>query len=616
MPRDYKTDPHGKKYSPVSQNIIDEAKKAVHKGLSIRSASKQFGIPYTVLHRHVKNNNVKKIGGQTALSEDEEALLVDRLAMCAEWGYPIDRFDLQCIVKGYLDRRGRVVRKFTNNMPGKDFAELFIKRHKDRLSIRMCQNIKRARAGVTPAIINEYFDHLEKTLAEVPPQNIINFDETNLQDDPGRKKVISKRGTKYPERVMKHSNSSTSVMFAASGSGVLLPCYVVYKSNHLYSSWTEGGPRGTRFNRTKSGWFDSLCFDDWIRTIVIPYLKQLEGKKYIIGDNLSSHLSVESIKACQDHQISCVFLPSNSTHLTQPLDVAFFRPVKVAWRNILLEWKNGPGRKESCVPKDVFPRLLKKLLNKIELNHVANIKAGFSKAGIIPLNRQQVLKMLPQEIGSQHDNERAETELNGSFRAFLQEMRYEGPAMPRKRRKKIDVVPGMSVEVQGGGDDDNNDVPPVLSSESEMDVDTPDSGEEETALDSNADCAGRNTTTIDKCGFNTFPVRPQVEEITEGDWLVVGFSTTAANSTTAGSSKLRHFIGKVLNITVISGGKVFEGTFVRSKVTRDHNGFIYVFPNVPDVSSFSYEQVVQKLTPPETFRRGQLKFGIKHSYLQ
>ena len=25
----------------------------------------------------------------------------------------------------------------------------------------------------------------------------------------------------------------------------------------------EGGPSGTRYNRSKSGWFDGVIFDDW-----------------------------------------------------------------------------------------------------------------------------------------------------------------------------------------------------------------------------------------------------------------------------------------------------------------------------------------------------------------
>jgi hypothetical protein len=59
----------------------------------------------------------------------------------------------------------------------------------------------------------------------------------------GKKKIITRRGCKHPERVMNTSKSATSIMFAATGDGKLLPPYVVYKSQNLYSSWTVGGPK-------------------------------------------------------------------------------------------------------------------------------------------------------------------------------------------------------------------------------------------------------------------------------------------------------------------------------------------------------------------------------------
>ena len=37
-------------------------------------------------------------------------------------------------------------------------------------------------------MISEYFEILEKTFDEIPPENIYNYDETNLTDDPGAKK--------------------------------------------------------------------------------------------------------------------------------------------------------------------------------------------------------------------------------------------------------------------------------------------------------------------------------------------------------------------------------------------------------------------------------------------
>ena len=206
--------------------------------------------------------------------------------------------------------------RFKNNTPGQDFVYGFLKRHKSQLKFRPSTKIKRSRAAVSRTVVKQYFDHLEKELEGVPPSNIVNYDETNLTDDPGRKKVIVKRGCKYPDRVINSSKVSTSIMFAAAADGTILPPYVVYKSTHLWDTWTEGGPPRCRYNRTKSGWFDAKCFEDWVGNIAVPYLKKLPGKKILIGDNLASHLWWESIELCLEHDIHFVFLPPNATHLS------------------------------------------------------------------------------------------------------------------------------------------------------------------------------------------------------------------------------------------------------------------------------------------------------------
>lgn len=38
--------------------------------------------------------------------------------------------------------------------------------------------------------MKSYFTELNKSLTNVPPENIIIYDETNLTDDPGRKKIL------------------------------------------------------------------------------------------------------------------------------------------------------------------------------------------------------------------------------------------------------------------------------------------------------------------------------------------------------------------------------------------------------------------------------------------
>ncbi|KAL4702794.1 hypothetical protein ACJJTC_014035 [Scirpophaga incertulas] len=96
-------------------------------------------------------------GGQTALTKEEEEHVILNLNTCAEWGYPLDVTDFS-----------------------------FLKRNKKHISQRLCQNIKRARATVSPTTINEFLSELVKSIENVPLGNILNYDESNLFDDPGR----------------------------------------------------------------------------------------------------------------------------------------------------------------------------------------------------------------------------------------------------------------------------------------------------------------------------------------------------------------------------------------------------------------------------------------------
>lgn len=172
-------------------------------------------------------------------------------------------------------------------MPGEDWFYRFLERN-NRLTERLAQNIKRVRAAVNRETIVEYFSNLRETLEEVPDTNIVNYDETNMSVDPGRVKVLCRKGSKRAERIMDSSKNSIYIMME------LLPRYTVYKATHLYPTWVEGGVEGAFYNRTKSGWFDGPTFEDWFDKIAMPYLKNLQGPKVIIGDNLSSQFYAPS----------------------------------------------------------------------------------------------------------------------------------------------------------------------------------------------------------------------------------------------------------------------------------------------------------------------------------
>jgi len=77
---------------------------------------------------------------------------------------------------------------------------------------------------------------------------------------------------------------------------------------------------------------DGNTFKEWFFTLFWPHANRLNWRKVLIGDNLASHFNPEVIQQCADSGIDFVCLPKNATHLTQPLDVCFFRPLKQSWR--------------------------------------------------------------------------------------------------------------------------------------------------------------------------------------------------------------------------------------------------------------------------------------------
>ncbi|KAK3924666.1 Pogo transposable element with KRAB domain [Frankliniella fusca] len=300
-------------------------------GMSIRQASFIYNVKWSTLADACNRKLIRPAGRAKELSDTEEQAITDHLMCQSDWGFPLTREEVRMLVKDYLDRKNVVSNRFKDNAPGTKWMNGFLGRHPE-LQQLVPKLIKASRAQVDPATVNKYFDNLERTLEGVPAKNILNFDETNLSDDPANKHVIVRRGEKYPVKVMTTSKTAISFMFAGTASGTLLPPYVVFKSKEMSETWTADGPPGTRYNRSASGWFDMHIFEEWFSTILLSWAKTVDGQKVVIGDNVSSHFSRRVFELCAENNIKFVCLPPNSTHLLQPLDVAFFSPLKSEWK--------------------------------------------------------------------------------------------------------------------------------------------------------------------------------------------------------------------------------------------------------------------------------------------
>ena len=86
--------------SKYSQESLDKAIEDFQSGkFSLRSAAKEYGVPKTTLENRVKGKSTDELGRPKVLSPDEENVLVERLMLLGDWGFPLTNNDFRHIIK-------------------------------------------------------------------------------------------------------------------------------------------------------------------------------------------------------------------------------------------------------------------------------------------------------------------------------------------------------------------------------------------------------------------------------------------------------------------------------------------------------------------------------------
>ena len=118
--------------------------------------------------------------------------------------------------------------------------------------------------------------------------------------------------------------SFTTIVAAGNAAGKVLPPYVIYGAQNVNQQWCQNGPIGAIYKCSNNGWINSHLFVDWLQNLFVVQTANLPKPILLIMDNLSSHISIESIELAQKHQIILLCLPPNCTHALQPLDLVTF----------------------------------------------------------------------------------------------------------------------------------------------------------------------------------------------------------------------------------------------------------------------------------------------------
>lgn len=390
-----KKNPNEGKTLKYSEKDLNKALDAVAEGMSYGKASRTYGVPKTtILYKFNGKYPVKcRMGPPTVLSTLEEKLLSDWILHMQKCGFPITKFQLLESVQKLLNALKRET-MFTNNRPGRDWYDRFLKRNPE-ITERVYQNLTRARSSVTELQIRNWFAEVHTYMEEKDylnvledPKRVFNMDETAFFLTPADGRVLAKKGSKTVYSFVQNDEKEClTALIGSNADGKFVPPMVVFPYVRIPERIGTTVPSGWGIGRSESGWMTGELFFEYIANIFHPWLLEnnIELPVVLFIDGHTSHLTLALSDFCSDHGIILVALYPNATHIIQPMDVGLFHALKVYWRRRVFEFRLKENGKK--VQREDFCVLLQDIMQQIKDNTLRN---AFTACGLFPFNADAI----------------------------------------------------------------------------------------------------------------------------------------------------------------------------------------------------------------------------------
>ena len=121
----------------------------------------------------------------------------------------------------------------------------------------------------------------------------------------------------------------------------MVPPMVMFAYKRLPQTVIEKIPSGWAVGRSDNGWMTAESFYEFMTNIFYPWCvkSNIEFPVVMYLDGHSSHATLALSDFCVEKRIEIISLFPNSTHVTQPMDVAVFKPLKDSWKTSVMNFK-------------------------------------------------------------------------------------------------------------------------------------------------------------------------------------------------------------------------------------------------------------------------------------
>ena len=361
------------------------------KNLGIKTAARLYKVPKSTLTDRINGRTPRAESRPTStnLTPIEEEVMIQYILDLDTRGFGPRLASVEDMANYILKSRG-------GRRVGKLWAHRFVQRQPAlKTRFNRVYDFQRALCE-DPELIGGWFQLVKnmRTKYGVLDCDFYNFDETGFMmgiicpamvvthvDRRGRGKAVQPGNREW-----------ATAIACISAEGWSIPPFLVVKGSYHLSNWyTEGGlPHDWVIKPTSNGWTTNETGLDWLKHFDKHTASRARGPyRMLVLDGHESHESAEFQEYCKAHNIITLCLPPHSSHLTQPLDVGCFSPLKKAYGRQIETFIKAHINHITKV--EFFLAFKRAYLQAVS---VQNAQAGFRGAGLVPFNPEAVLSKL------------------------------------------------------------------------------------------------------------------------------------------------------------------------------------------------------------------------------
>uniref|UniRef100_A0A8H7N0B1 HTH CENPB-type domain-containing protein n=1 Tax=Bionectria ochroleuca TaxID=29856 RepID=A0A8H7N0B1_BIOOC len=360
-------------------------------GISLRRVAKLFGVPRATLLKTPRKRKEDKNCGRLLTAVEEKALCnyidrLDSINMAVRGEFVCDA------ANAIIRARHRPDDTTPIHIVKPRWATRFFQRHGYSSRPQKMLDLVRKEAENID-VIRDYFQQLQEVIDHegILPDDTWNMDETGFRISiKSNAMIIMKRKRAYCFALPENRESATAVE-AISASGRVIPACLILSSLTHCASWyheLQGLDPEARVAVAETGYSNDELALSWLQHFNEYSRKgQVGAKRLLLIDGHGSHHAAQFIEFCDNNGIIPFGMPSNLTHLLQPLDVCVFQPYK-HYHGLALDRLVCDGAVE--ITKLDFLSIIEEVRKKAF--KLSTIKVAFKKSGIYPLDCSIIIK--------------------------------------------------------------------------------------------------------------------------------------------------------------------------------------------------------------------------------